>query len=65
MRYVALVALGFLASAAVAQPADTLDWKRYYPLAVGNLWEYHEAEIRADQSRFTLVSDTVVGGRTY
>lgn len=63
MRLLLLLAL--VAPVAAAQPADTLDWRRYYPLAVGNVWEYHDAEGFGSQFRYTIVSDTVVGGRTY
>ncbi|MGB3542818.1 hypothetical protein [Rubrivirga sp.] len=56
--------LGIATAAATAQPADSLDWKRYYPLAVGNIWEYHDAEGFNDQFRHTLVSDTTVGDQT-
>lgn len=65
MRFLALLALSFLVPTVVAQPTDSLDWHRYYPLAVGNLWEYHDAEAYGDQFRHTLVSDTVANGRTY
>ena len=65
MRPLALLSLGLLAFAATAQPADTLDWRRYYPLAVGNVWEYHDAEAYGDQFRYTIVSDAAVGGQTY
>lgn len=36
----ALLALAVLASAASAQTPDTLDFRGYFPLAVGNEWEY-------------------------
>jgi len=58
-------ALFALASAASAQTTDTLDWKRYYPLEVGNVWEYHGAEARDIQTRYTLLADTSVNGQTY
>ena len=48
-----------------AQDADTLDWRRYYPLAVGNVWEYHDAEAQGAHTRVTLVAASEVGDRTY
>ena len=64
MRH-AFLALGLAAVSAAAQPADPVDWQRYYPLEVGNLWEYHDAEAHGEQFRHTLVSDTTVGERRY
>ena len=63
MRLAPLLIVAF-AAAASAQAPDTLDWHRYYPLAVGNVWEYHNAELGGD-FRHTIIADTVVGGRTY
>jgi hypothetical protein len=40
---------------------DTLDWKLYYPLQVGNTWEYGGL----DAYTRTIVGDTLVDGRTY
>ncbi len=63
-RFVLLFTL-FLAGSAWGQPTsvvpDTLDWKRYYPLAVGNMWEYHGIgnEVRV------IVGDTLVDDRHY
>ncbi len=55
-----------LAGTALAQaPHDTLDWQRYYPLAIGNAWEYHEAEVPGDLIRHVLVSDTTAGPHRY
>lgn len=55
-----------LAGPALAQaPEDTLDWHRYYPLAVGNAWEYHDAEVPGDLTRHVLVSDTTAGTHHY
>ncbi len=61
----ALVALLVPASALAQTPQDTLDWHRYYPLAVGNLWEYHEETSHFENTRYHLVADTTVGGRQY
>ena len=65
MKHAILLVFGLAAAAATAQPTDTIDWQRYYPLAVGNLWEYHDAEAFGDQFRHTLVSDTTVGEQRY
>ena len=65
MRLPTPLALALVSCAAAAQPADTLDWRRYYPLAVGNVWEYHGAEARGSLTRVALLADTVAGGRTY
>ncbi len=44
--------------------ADTLDWHRYYPLAVGNVWEYRISEGEPLMRR-EIVSDTLAGDRQY
>ena len=60
------VLLAALPTAGQAQvPPDTLDGHRYYPLAVGNVWEYHEAELPRHFTRHTLTSDTTVGAHRY
>ena len=60
-----LTLLLILPRLAPAQPtADTLDWRRYYPLEVGNVWEYQVAE-GEPLLRREIVGDTVAGGRTY
>ena len=61
----ATLAAALAVPASHAQDADTLDWKRYYPLAVGNVWEYHGAEAQESFTRVALVADTTVGDRTY
>lgn len=65
MKHLVLLALGLLASSVTAQSADTLDWRRYYPLATGNVWEYHDAEVRSSLTRVTLLADTVADGKIY
>ena len=50
---------------AQSTPPDTLDWHRYYPLEVGNIWEYEEAEDPFDYTRYHIVSDTTVGEHRY
>ncbi len=39
-RLVLIAGLGLVASAASAQTPDSIAWRRYFPLAVGNAWEY-------------------------
>ena len=70
MRLVALCVLvsllGYLNPAgAQGVPPDTVDWQRYYPLAVDNLWEYHDEEAPGDLFRHTLIADTVIGHHRY
>jgi hypothetical protein len=46
--------------------ADSLDWHRYFPLAVGNAWEYETSPGPAGgYYRVTIVADSVVGDRRY
>ncbi|MEM6336212.1 MAG: T9SS type A sorting domain-containing protein [Bacteroidota bacterium] len=54
----------FAAGTAPAQDevvADTLDWRRYYPLQVGNTWEYGYL----DSFISTIVRDTMANGHRY
>ncbi len=44
--------------------ADTLDWHRYYPLEVGNIWEYQVYEVESLMRR-EILGDTLAAGRTY
>jgi Secretion system C-terminal sorting domain len=44
--------------------ADTLDWRRYYPLEIGNTWEYEGSETPPLLVR-TIVGDTVANGYRY
>lgn len=41
--------------------ADTLDWKRYYPLEIGNTWEYGGL----DRHIRTIVGDTLANDHRY
>lgn len=58
-----------LASSATAQVvSDTLDPRRYYPLEVGNEWQYvHQSFIGGIQtwSRSRIIADSVANGRRY
>lgn len=65
IRAMLLAVLPLLAAPVEAQEPDALDWHRYYPLAVGNVWEYHDAEGPDDLMRHVLEDDTVAGGRSY
>jgi hypothetical protein len=48
---------------------DTLDWRLYYPLAVGHVWEYMDDNFPLlgfpRYERREIVADTVLGGDTY
>ncbi len=49
-----------------AQPEpDTTAPARYFPLAVGDVWEYEGAGFFEGYQRRAVVGDTVVGGQTY
>lgn len=73
MRTFGMLLLGVLtALPAIAQTPDTLAWRRYFPLAIGNVWEFEvwDRFSRNDASgdltgyqRYRLVRDTVVDGR--
>lgn len=62
--YIILLPL-LLASTAHGQDTpvvnDTLDWQRYYPLEVGNTWEYGGL----DRFTSTIVGDTLTNGHRY
>ncbi len=54
------------AGAVTAQPLpDTLDWHRYVPLAVGNVWEYQVVEGEPLLRREITGDTTAADGRTY
>jgi len=44
--------------------ADTLAWQRYYPLAVGNIWEYQVSEGEPLLTH-EIIGDSLVGDRHY
>ncbi len=46
MRYLFLASVLVMGGSAFAQEPDTLDWRGYFPLAVGNEWEY---EVRLER----------------
>ncbi|MEM6648219.1 MAG: hypothetical protein AAF730_18405 [Bacteroidota bacterium] len=57
------VLLACSASAQDTSPivADTLDWKRYYPLEIGNTWTYGGLNAYVA----TITADTLVNNRRY
>ena len=72
MRLITLLALSGLLSAApaLAQETDTLDFRGYFPLSVGNVWEYsvylsrpqspyrEEDESRTEHVRLSVVAES-------
>ncbi|HMB93621.1 MAG TPA: T9SS type A sorting domain-containing protein [Rhodothermales bacterium] len=67
MRITCILLLSLLfAGAAPAQDTlvvvDTLDWQRYYPLEIGNTWEYEGLDPLATS---TIVGDTLANGHRY
>ena len=45
--------------------ADTLDWRRYYPLEIGNTWEYSGIGGAAHLLIRSIVGDTMANGYQY
>jgi hypothetical protein len=69
MRVASFVLLLLLAAPALAQdpvPDTTSAWL-YYPLAVGNVWEYEDAfgVTEARYRRVSIERDTLIGGQRY
>ncbi len=56
-----LTLAGFAAGQDTAVVPDTLDWHRYFPLEIGNTWEYGGL----DAFKSTIVDDTLANGRRY
>ena len=57
----------FIAYAQSDVITDTLDWRGYYPLEIGNIWEW-KTEIHYGYSRIDfaeIISDTLIGERNY
>ncbi|MEM1042335.1 MAG: T9SS type A sorting domain-containing protein [Bacteroidota bacterium] len=78
MRLVtAFFLLTLCAGSLVAQPcdpaateeacADTTDWKRYFPLEVGNVWHYYEDLTEEPENRWSwsITGEAEAGGETY
>ena len=61
------LALLFLTLPALAQTPDTTDAARYFPLAVGNAWEYESffPVPPGSASRWEVASDTTIDGEDY
>ncbi|WP_457653153.1 T9SS type A sorting domain-containing protein [Rhodocaloribacter sp.] len=59
--FLSLLLTGVAAGQDSAVVPDTLDWHRYYPLEIGNTWEYGglDAHVRM------IVGDTLANGRRY
>ncbi|MDX1548581.1 MAG: hypothetical protein R3247_16415, partial [Rhodothermales bacterium] len=69
MRCAALLLLALAPAALQAQPTpDTTDWRGYYPILVGNAWEYQITNPFVLDTTYRLVEmiqDTIIGGRAY
>ncbi|MEP0546643.1 MAG: T9SS type A sorting domain-containing protein [Rhodothermales bacterium] len=78
MRYAPLLFALVLAPAALAQPCDpaqtddacpdTTDWHRYFPLEVGNIWQYEDGRMTGEPVTFSswaIVGQTEVAGQAY
>jgi hypothetical protein len=50
---------------ALAQTPDTTSAERYYPLQVGNAWEYRGSGLQPGDFRVEIVGDTVIAGTPY
>jgi len=68
MRYLILASALLIGGPAFAQEPDTLDWRGYFPLAVGNEWEYEvrlerpASPIRStDESRTEYLRFRIIG----
>lgn len=48
---------------------DTLDWRQYYPLEIGNVWEYKDDNFPLlhlpSYQRREIIGDTLIGDREY
>src|SRR6056297_1731310 len=77
MRTATAFLLVFLALPALAQPCDpaqtdevcpdTTDWHRYFPLDVGNQWQYYQPPFEEPETHWswTITGETEVDGQTY
>lgn len=65
----ALLLLALFPTALQAQPTpDTTDWRGYYPIQVGNAWEYQTTNPLVTDTTYRLVEmirDTTIDGRAY
>jgi hypothetical protein len=65
MRAVPTVLLLFLSLPALAQMSDTTSAWRYFPLEVGNVWEYVSYGFQQGSFRAEIVGDTMIAGTHY
>lgn len=66
LRTLALAALVLALAPARAQTPDPTDPARYYPLDVGNVWEYDETfPLGNGAGRVEITADTVIAGVSY
>lgn len=71
VRKLWLVGVAFLCVGQVygqdAPVPDTLDWKGYYPLEVGNMWEWRTSLLIAYDGLNSkeIIGDTLIGGTSY
>lgn len=78
MRIVAALLVCFFAPAVLAQPCDpavtdevcpdTTDWHRYFPLDVGNVWQYENARFTGEPVTFSswaITGEAEVEGQAY
>lgn len=77
MRLATILALVLLPLTALSQPCDpaqttdvcpdTTDWRRYFPLEVGNSWQYRETVSEASVTHWSwrIIDQTQLGGQTY
>lgn len=70
MKFYSTLLLALLTSSAWAQNQsaipipDTLDWHRYFPLTIGNIWEYQVSE-GEPLRRHQIIGDTLAGDHRY
>ena len=65
--YLLLLMLAGSASGQQSEGPDTLDWRLYYPLEVGNVWEW-ETWLLVDYTGFDrreIIADTLINGIQY
>lgn len=71
MKRLFLIPLLFATSITFAQEGptpDTLDWRQYYPLQIGNIWEYEWDNfpiLIPDYQRLEIIGDTLINDVAY